>query len=113
MMAQCNLDWKHQFGVSIGTLDSPGWTVTIDLVDTDLRGKAFPEVKDFGSKTDWIHCRVEGTKFHGAGGPGRLEEILQVFLRWANAHRRFRPGCEPGRLRFRVPILFKLESSIT
>jgi Immunity protein 53 len=82
--AQCNLDWERQFGVSIGTLDNPGWTVTIDLGNTDLRGKPFPEVKDLESEKDWIHCRVEGTKFYGAGGPGKLEEILQVFLNWAN-----------------------------
>lgn len=33
---QCNGSWEHQYGVSIDTLDNPGWTVVIDLVGTDL-----------------------------------------------------------------------------
>ncbi|MGI8997550.1 MAG: hypothetical protein ACR2GW_12870 [Pyrinomonadaceae bacterium] len=28
---------------------------------------------------------MEDTKFHGAGGPQKLEEILRIFLNWANA----------------------------
>lgn len=83
--AQCDLDWKPQFGVSIGTLDNPGWTVSIDLGNTDLKGKSFPEVKNLESERDWIYCRVEGTRFLGAGGPAKLEDILQVFLNWANS----------------------------
>ncbi len=44
--SQCNEDWEHQYGVTIGTLDNPGWTVTIDLVNTDLEGREFEEAKD-------------------------------------------------------------------
>ena len=28
---QCDNDWEHCHGVSIGTLDNPGWTLRIDL----------------------------------------------------------------------------------
>jgi hypothetical protein len=27
--AQCNGDWEHRYGVSIDTLDNPGWSVTL------------------------------------------------------------------------------------
>ncbi|MGW1432997.1 Imm53 family immunity protein [Streptomyces sp. NPDC002431] len=34
--AQCDEDWEHEWGVRINTLDNPGWSVRIDLEDTDL-----------------------------------------------------------------------------
>jgi hypothetical protein len=83
--AQCNEDWEHHFGVSIGTLDNPGWIVTIDLEGTDLKGKPFQEIKDIEPEREWIHCRVEDAKFQGAGGPQKLEQILQTFLSWTKA----------------------------
>ena len=35
-VSQCDGDWEHQNGISISTLDNPGWEVPIDLVDVDL-----------------------------------------------------------------------------
>lgn len=35
-ISNCNGDWEHSFGVSIDTLDNPGWSVRIDLADTGL-----------------------------------------------------------------------------
>jgi hypothetical protein len=83
--AQCDGDWEHQFGIIIETLDNPGWSVTIDLVDTELEGKVFQEVMDLGPERDWIHCRVEGAQFRGAGGPHMLTHILQIFVDWAKS----------------------------
>ena len=81
--SQCNEDWEHFFGVSIGTLDNPGWTVTIDLDGTDLAEKPFSTIENLSSVQDWIKCWVENAKFNGAGGPQKLEEILTIFLDWA------------------------------
>jgi hypothetical protein len=81
--SQCNEDWEHQFGVSIGTLDNPGWTVIIDLDGTGLADEPFQAIEDLRSGRDWIKCWVENAKFNGAGGPQKLEEILTIFLRWA------------------------------
>jgi len=39
--AQCNGDWEHQYGISIDTLDNPGWCVTIDLTRTSLENVVF------------------------------------------------------------------------
>lgn len=83
--SQCNDDWEHQFGVEIDTLDNPGWNVTIDLDDTNLAGKPFKEIKDIEPERDWIHCWVDGAKFRGIGGPRKLEEILRIFVDWANS----------------------------
>ena len=83
--SQCNEDWEHQYGVSIETLDNPGWTVTIDLEDTGLEGKPFQTVEDLEPEREWIRCWVEELKFKGVGGPRKLEEILRIFLEWSSS----------------------------
>src|SRR3954469_18783567 len=35
----CNGEWEHSYGISIQTLDNPGWRVKIDLHQTDLESK--------------------------------------------------------------------------
>ena len=39
--SNCDGEWQEEYGVEIGTLDNPGWSVTIDLEDTNLEGKDF------------------------------------------------------------------------
>jgi hypothetical protein len=81
--SRCDGDWEHGFGVSIGTLDNPGWIVSIDLNGTGLENRKFPTVENSGSGQDWVKCWVDDGKFNGAGGPQKLEEILATFLGWA------------------------------
>ena len=81
--SQCNSDWEHSYGVKIDTLDNPGWSVTIELSETDIADRPFTEVQRLEHKTDWIHCRVRDHKFEGRGGPFMLEEVLRIFLAWA------------------------------
>jgi hypothetical protein len=83
--SNCDTYWEHSFGVQIGTLDNPGWDVTIDLKDTNLDGKHFEEFQREASEERWIHCRVEKNKFRGFGDETKLEEILKVFLDWAKS----------------------------
>jgi hypothetical protein len=73
--------------VKIETLDNPGWTVEIDLAETDLEGRQFTEINQLGSERDWIHCKVEDRKFFGNGGAPMLEPILRTFLEWAATRR--------------------------
>jgi len=82
--SQCNGDWEHGHGVRIDTLDNPGWSVTIDLGETDLAGRSFQEVKRLEPEAAWISCQIVDDKFEGHGGPLMLEEILRTFLAWAN-----------------------------
>jgi hypothetical protein len=75
--------------VKINTLDNPGWTIEINLEGTDLEEKTFAEhsygVGDDaeGSGDEWLVCKVEDNKFIAAGGPRKLEEMIEVFLSWA------------------------------
>jgi Immunity protein 53 len=90
-LSQCNESWEHSYGVKIDTLDNPGWSVSIDLTNTKLESTSFKKVsygveeegKDSG--TDWLVCEKKQNQFIGHGGPMKLEEIITVFLSWANA----------------------------
>lgn len=83
--SHCNGDWEHSYGVTIESLDNPGWAMHIDLTDTELSGVEFLPLKRERSKDDWIHCRVEGMVFHGYGGVHNLDELITSFLDWAMA----------------------------
>lgn len=86
---QCNGDWEHSWGIKIGTLDNPGWTIDIDLHETDVEDVPFcershgldPSMKPNG--VDWLVCKVEQNVFSGRGGPLQLSEMIEVFLDWA------------------------------
>lgn len=81
--SQCHGDWEHTYGVKIDTLDNPGWSVAIDLVDTDLAEQSFTKIERHQSETDWLVCDVQQFRFIGFGGPLQLEEIVTIFLEWA------------------------------
>jgi hypothetical protein len=51
---QCDESWEHQYGVSIDTLDNPGWTVVIDLVDTDLQSMQMALIVEDRDEDDWL-----------------------------------------------------------
>ena len=82
--SQCDGDWEHMYGVDIGTLDNPGWTVRIDLHETELEGVPFEAVwqGNADEDADWLILRVEGEQFDGAGDPSKLNVILRAFLEW-------------------------------
>lgn len=81
--AQCNGKWEHGHGVRIETLDNPGWMVKIDLRETRLNGKPFETIDKSRAADRWVHCSVKGTEFVAAGAPMMLDQLLSVFLEWA------------------------------
>ena len=82
--AQCDGDWEHDSGIQITTLDTPGWSVEINLQGTSIEARRFDPIEIHASDTDWIVCRLTDGKFHGVGDPLKLERILRTFLDWAN-----------------------------
>jgi hypothetical protein len=83
-LSNCNDDWEHQYGLTLGTLDNPGWSIDIDLVGTPLsRRKLDPVEIQRKNENDWIHCSRTETQFQGRCGPNDLEELLGMFLDWA------------------------------
>jgi len=82
--SHCDGDWEHSNGVTIDSLDNPGWVVKVDLSETDLADRGFSEIShQMQHDSEWMLCRVVNQKFEGAGGPLMLEKILRVFLDWA------------------------------
>jgi hypothetical protein len=86
--SQCNGDWEHQYGISIVTLDNPGWSVQIDLAETNFESKAFKPIEiGVGAESvqdspDWVSCKVERQQFVGHCGPLHLMTVLGMFLDW-------------------------------
>jgi Immunity protein 53 len=80
--AQANGEWERVRGVTIETLDTPGWMVTIDLAGTGLSMAAIREER---SATDWLLCEVEQNQFRGQGDSQKLLAILEIFQSWAGA----------------------------
>lgn len=80
---QCDGDWEHENGIKITTIDNPGWSVSIDLFDTNLEGKEFDTIKEDRSENDWFICFVVNKKFESRCGPRNLSEVLRIFRSWA------------------------------
>jgi len=82
---QCDGDWEHSFGIRIDTLDNPGWTVSVDLIDTVLQDKPYAPIRRGDSETDaqWLYCKVDSGRFEAAGGVACRPDMLEHFLCWA------------------------------
>ena len=82
--AQCDGEWEHEFGIKIDTLDNPGWTLKVDLVDTNLSDVPFEAHEDqYDDEINWLRAWRDPTNFHVACGATRFEDALTVFLNWA------------------------------
>jgi hypothetical protein len=80
---QCDGDWEHRLGVTITTLDNPGWSIRVPLEGTSLADARFDHVDQTAHKRGWIICRKKDGWFEGSGGPNMLGELLTTFSRWA------------------------------
>lgn len=80
---RCDGDWEHSRGIQLGTIDNPGWSLTVDLHDTELENRKFQEVEIERSEDDWIFCTVKDNQFQGRCGAENLPEVLKLFHDWA------------------------------
>ena len=93
-LSQCDEDWEHSFGVTIETLDNPGWSLTVDLTDTALADQPFQPVfhnlaqseaqQGLDGDLRWWVAKVEQQKFKAYGGPRNLTDLIAVFRTWAS-----------------------------
>jgi hypothetical protein len=81
--SHCDGDWEHQYGVHIDTLDNPGWTIRIDLVGTELAGRAFERQELHRSEDDWVVAWLADGVWEAACRPLNLGEALHCFREWA------------------------------
>ncbi len=85
-LSRCDGDWEHDWGIEIGTLDNPGWSMTIDLVNTPLAAAGFDKVFVTRSTRDWVSCEVVQAKFKAYCGPQNLLEVIERFRAWSEAN---------------------------
>ena len=78
--AQCDGDWEHTYGVSIETLDNPGWRLRVDLVGTELEALAATRGRVERSETDWLDWRIADGRFEAGCGTYNLGEAVAAFL---------------------------------
>jgi immunity protein 53 of polymorphic toxin system len=82
-LRRTNGDWEHSYGITIETLDNPGWRVLIDLSETHLAFKPFTPISYDNSPLDWLDCKVVDHRFEGHCGVPKLVTVLEVFKEWA------------------------------
>lgn len=68
--------------IKIYTVDNPGWSIRIDLLETSLENEIFNRLQIERTESDWLICRVEDHTFMGSGGVFNLDEIIEIFKNW-------------------------------
>lgn len=86
--SRCDGRWEHDKGVSVETIDNPGWRVMIDIDKErfengdgllEVVGDPPSEANRFVGGPDWMICRTQGARFIGAGDAGKLAAIIRCF----------------------------------
>src|SRR4051794_20996683 len=91
----CDGDWEHQYGITIKTIDNPGWSLVIDLAWTNKEGASFqpvyhnvapsePEQGGSGLGT-WYLCKARSDQFIGYCGVNDLDKIVSIFRSWVES----------------------------
>ncbi|MDX9689459.1 MAG: rhodanese-related sulfurtransferase [Proteobacteria bacterium] len=83
--SHCNGGWEHNSVIKIESMDNPGWHVSVDIYDTELADEDFQLDEKSFDDGRWYRCYIENGKFIAFGGPRQLEELITLFLDWAEA----------------------------
>ena len=75
----CNGDWEHSYGITIETLDNPGWEIKIDLKNTSLENENIDYILTENSEEDWYGIKVENSQFIATGDPYKLSFLIEKF----------------------------------
>jgi hypothetical protein len=77
---RCDGEWEHHYGVSISTIDNPGWRFEADLNPAGLPGLPGDSTEEQWSDGEWLHVRIESGRFIAHCSPRALEAALRAFL---------------------------------
>jgi Immunity protein 53 len=84
--AHCDGNWEQEYGVTIQTVEEPGWELRVDLVGTSLEGIVLAREGVARADEDWSEVWCDGYTFHAVGGPHNLDELLGSFVSFAELH---------------------------
>lgn len=82
---QCDGDWEHEFGISIETVDNPGWYVTVNLLGTECEDREFKNIKFELNDANWYFCKIKNNNFEASCDPNNLTTILEIFRDWVES----------------------------
>ncbi len=77
--SNCNGDWEHSYGITIETIDNPGWHIKIDLKNTPLEKKIINYELKENNETDQYGFKVENSEFIATGDVHKLSFLLELF----------------------------------
>jgi Immunity protein 53 len=83
--SQCNGDWEHSYGITIQTLDNPGWSLFVNLDETVMEDRSFQPIRVERTEDNWVFCEVKNNRFEGACSPLNLVEVLEIFHNWVTS----------------------------
>jgi hypothetical protein len=75
----CDGDWEHQYGISITTIDNPGWDLKVDIINTDIEGLEIDYQLIEINENDWYGFKADKYKFEAFGDPSKLETLILKF----------------------------------
>lgn len=81
-LCNCNGDWEHSYGITIETLDNPGWDVKIDLTKTSLANEKLEYTYIKKNENDWYGIKIENSQFNAFGDPTKLSFLLEFFKKF-------------------------------
>jgi len=85
-VSHCDGDWEHLYGVTINSLDNPGWAVEISLDGTELENLVVERHQIARTESDWLDYEVREKKFRGFCGPANLDDVIAEFRQLAESH---------------------------
>lgn len=77
--SQCNGDWEHEYGITINTVDNPGWYITIDLAFTKLSNVELSMDTIEHGENDWYFYIIKDGVYKASGDINKLEFLLLKF----------------------------------
>ena len=82
----CDGNWEQEYGVTIETVEEPGWELRVDVVGTSLEAVVLPRESVGRSDDDWCEAWCDGYTFHAVGGLHNLDVLLGSFVSFAARH---------------------------
>lgn len=83
---RCDGSWEHEFGITISTLDNPGWRLSVDLRETKFSAMEMAEISIESSEHDWFVCRIVDRRFEAAGDAMKLNRLIEEFKKAIDAY---------------------------
>ena len=81
--SHCDGDWEHENQIQIYTTSNPGWTVIINLRDTQLEHLSMNQESFEKSELDWYFVSIKDKKFKASGDLQKLSFLLERFKKIA------------------------------